>query len=387
MKKVKIFVGVLVIGFLMVSFGIFVENLVFGSEGQFQKLLKPLGDKVASWTGTGYFQSSEEEVLSFEDNTKLLSGVVVASVLEIPVQVTSVPELRLPKVIVPSSMEEEMTKVAEKEALSDGDEFGKDTISVSEYPQRKKTDEQLRDAVIVTANDVFAWLVTPEFFSPNALEGVEDRVVQAKKILNELFENGEYKKLLSPQEITAIICRETCLDDEQGLIDLCCLGDRGMPGYEKAHGPLQISQRAYSSVEAVKGLGLIGPDFHGDLALSELVFQAWVFENCKSAKNLEWRSRCWNAGPNGALKHHRAYGYFNGDNRKGVKQYLSQVVAKLPSVKSYESMVFYGPQGPVEDSEFSEAKEEEIQFSSIGGGRFALPSWDNVPEKMLATNP
>ncbi len=331
-------------------------------------------------------KSEAVEVL-FYDNSRILEKPQILHEEEERVFSQLVPQEEavqsLPRVIVRTvSREQLFQEAAEKRRLEEEQNF------LGEYPEREKSNAQKRNPVRVTADNVFKWLTTPGFFEPTALKNVEKRVVDAKEHLNALFESGKYRRLLSPQEIVAIICRETCDDDKKGMINLTCLGDRSMKGYEKAHGPLQISQRAYRSVDAVKGFGLIGPDFHGDLALSELVFQAWVFEHCQG-QNFEWISRCWNAGPTGALKYKRAYGYFHGDNRKGVKQYLEQVVQNLPSVKGYDEkggdkllttlgiqnpdqdgLVFFGPAGA------KEAETLESQYSKAGGAKFELPSWD-----------
>ena len=332
-----------------------------------------------------------EPTKSVEVVEEVLENETAPEVVETSV-VSLFPETLLPKSHLDDSSEDDEEMMLCEAVSLEGVE---EVCVYANYPVREKSDKQKRPNAIVSANDVYKWLSDPAFFDPQGLVNVEQRVIDAKKHLNSLFESGEYYRLLTPEQIVSIICRETCVDDAKALVNLTCLGDRGMVGYEKAHGPLQISQRAYHSVEAVKGLGLIGPDFHGDLALSELVFQAWVFEHC-SGLPFEGMARSWNAGPSGYVDHGRAYGYFHGDSRRGVKQYLSDVVKKLPSVQGVADLEsvqvtsaddktkWHGPQGEVTEEEI-----KEIQFSKIVGKKFQLPSWDQSEEETtkIASNP
>lgn len=302
----------------------------------------------------------------------------------------------LPKVVVETVDRDELLYQLQVERYEKENFFWEYLLDtnyiLSLYPEREKGDSQRKEKVCVTAENAFKCLITPEFYDPHALKNVEQRVVDAKAHLSDLFESGKYVRLLSPVEILAIACRETCEDDEKALISLNCLGDLGMSGYEKAHGPLQISQRAYKSVDAIKGFGLIGPDFHGDLALSEMVFQAWIFEHCtgddfkkvSQGNDFEWFARCWNAGPSGALKYKRAYGYFHGDNRRGVKQYLDDIVMKLPSVTEYlEDQKNLDVVSANREKVFGVSK----LYSSSGGERFQLPTWNEEDEGNIASNP
>lgn len=234
------------------------------------------------------------------------------------------------------------------------------------YPKREKNDEQKREPAMVHLNDVYKWLSEPAFFHPKGLEGVEQRVVDAKEHLNYLFQTGKYKRLLSIEQIMAIICMEVYTDEGEFLVDLNCLGDLDWSGYGKAHGLLQISDRAYLSLDATKEFGLIGPDFLGDLALSELFIQAWFWEHTHHEgkfSSFEWRARCWNKGPTGAMKNGRGHVYFFGNSdRRGVQRFLTEVVQNLPAVKQHsanEEIAFSG----------------EVQIIRESGGEiFSLPT-------------
>lgn len=208
------------------------------------------------------------------------------------------------------------------------------------YPVRDKGDARERKPLVVSAEDALLWLSHPGFFEPKAIEGVQPRVIKAKAHLNDLFKSGKLKRRLSPEQIVAICLREAQYwnkDDQDGLyIDLNCLGDLSYAGDEKAHGPIQISLRAHDSVDAIEGFGLRSTDFLGDLALSEMVYQAWVCEHVPEFETPEltfqWASRYWNGGPTGAQGKYfsKALRYWNGSSeRAGVKGFYA-MVTELP---------------------------------------------------------
>jgi len=219
------------------------------------------------------------------------------------------------------------------------------------YPVRKPGDSQYRDALEITAAEAFVLLNDPDFFEPEAIQGVQPRIVKLKKSLKQQFASGEIVRRLTPEQIIAICLRETCNDDDRLAINLNCLGDRKYAGYNKAHGPVQISKRAYEDVKAFKGYGVIGPDFHGDLALSEMFFQAWVDQYLPKKftgdEVFEWASRYWNGGPTGAkpggIYFSKARRYWEGDNRLGVEQYYAKVqtlIAETASTSPLGDLVF-----------------------------------------------
>lgn len=210
--------------------------------------------------------------------------------------------------------------------------------AMAPYPVRDKGDARERKPLVVSAEDALLWLSHPGFFEPEAIEGVNPRVVKAKAHLNELFKSGKLTRRLSPEQIVAICLREAQYwnkaDQDGSYIDLNCLGDLSYAGDNKAHGPIQISLRAHSSVDAIKGFGLRSTDFLGDLALSEMVYQAWVYEHVPAFETPEltfqWASRYWNGGPTGARGKYytKALRYWNGSSeRAGVKGFYAQVTA------------------------------------------------------------
>jgi len=186
----------------------------------------------------------------------------------------------------------------------------------------------------VALADVLEWFSDDSFFCASSVASTPCRVVRAKEILLQCFEEGYLERRFTPEQLTAIVWRESKCWDRQDpsrtVVNLRTLGDRKLR--HKAYGAFQLRYVAWGEViidkdrampfpdeirQELRSLGIKDSDFYDPL-LSLLVFEAWHHRYSSPSMSFAQAAGTYNAGPTG-YKRSRGRGYASAVSAKADK--------------------------------------------------------------------